>query len=169
MKAKTALGILFSLGLFVGCDTDRIAKLEKENADLKAKVEKQSAAENFDLQAKCSKDARIWFNENWSGSKKALFLDFTNHYEAKLNKCFILVEYHLNSDKGAPGEYLWVNDVNLYDVYENSKYGEFVEDHYTHTKPTVSIGQEVTTCEVYGTKCKASDEFYKLVGPYMNN
>lgn len=27
-----------------GCDADRLSKLEKENADLKAKVEKQDAA-----------------------------------------------------------------------------------------------------------------------------
>ena len=79
------------------------------------------------------------------------------------------MEYHFNSDLGIPGEYLWVNDVNLYDVYENSKYGEFSENNYTHTKPTFSTGKDVITCEVYGTKCKASDEFYKIVGPYMND
>ena len=144
-------GSLICCALLAGCDADRISKLEKENAEPKAKVEKQSAAENLDLQAKCSKDSRIWFNENWSGGKKALFLDFTNHYNTKQNKCFIVVEYHFNSDTGIPGEFLWVNDQLLYDVYENSKYGEFTANHYTHTKPEFSTGDEMTTCEVYET------------------
>ena len=52
-----------------GCDTERLNKLEKENADLKSKLDRQSAVVNYDLQAKCSKDARAWFNENWSGVK----------------------------------------------------------------------------------------------------
>jgi hypothetical protein len=79
---KLAIGLLTCCALLAGCEADRVAKLEKENADLKAKVEKQNTALDYDLQAKCSKDA--------------VLLDFTNHYDAKLNKCFILV---LESDK----------------------------------------------------------------------
>jgi hypothetical protein len=169
MKLKILLGLMLCVVLFAGCDADRISKLEKENSDLKTKLEKQSAAENFQLQAKCSKDARAWFNENWAGGKKAILLDFTNHYNAKQNKCFIIVEYHFNSETGVPGEYLWANDTNLYDVYENSKYGEFMENHYTHTKQKFSTEDEMITCEVYGTKCKTQDEFNNLVRPYTSD
>ena len=52
--------------VFCGCDTARVDRLEKENAELKAKVDKADVARDYDLQAKCSKDARAWFNKNWS-------------------------------------------------------------------------------------------------------
>jgi hypothetical protein len=44
MKAFSVMTLLTACVLLVGCDADRIAKLKKENADSKAKVEKQDAA-----------------------------------------------------------------------------------------------------------------------------
>jgi hypothetical protein len=41
MRVWAALLVCFALA---GCDKDRIGKLEKENADLKAKVDKQDVA-----------------------------------------------------------------------------------------------------------------------------
>src|SRR5579862_6348364 len=118
---KLVIGLLACCALVAGCDTDRVAKLEKENADLKAKVEKQSAAVDYDLQAKCSKDARTWFNENWSADKDTTLLTFVNHYDAKLNKCFVLVEYHYKSDFARPGGNSWTKEVSLTDVYQNAR------------------------------------------------
>lgn len=169
MKKWVEVGLLACSFLVAGCDADRIAKLEKENADLKAMVEKQNAAAAYDLQAKCSKDARMWFNENWSSDKDTILLDFTNHYNVKQNKCFILVEYHYNSRLAGPGGDSWTNDMNLYDVYENSRYAQFDENHYTYWKPKYSTGDEVITCEVSGTQCKTGQEFNNLVGQYMND
>jgi hypothetical protein len=150
---------------WVRCRSD--LKTRKGNTDLKAKIDRQSAAVNYDLQAKCSKDARVWFNENWSRDKNTIYLDFTNHYNAEHNKCFILVEYHYKTLLLDASE--WTNDVTLMDVYENAKYGEFAENHFTHFKTTITNTDEVITCEVQGTKCKTSDEFNHLVQPYMNN
>jgi hypothetical protein len=49
-----------------GCDTgERLAKLEKQNQELLAEVKKGQATADYDLQGKCSKDARAWFNENY--------------------------------------------------------------------------------------------------------
>lgn len=164
---KLAIGLLACCTLLAGCDTDRIAKLEKENADLKAKVEKQSIVVDYDLQAKCAKDARSWFNENWSRDKDTILLDFTNHYNAKQNKCFILVEYHYKSNFAGPGGDSWTNDMSLTDIYENSKYAGFDENHYTYYKPQFNTHDEVISCNVAGTKCKTGDEFNNLVSHYM--
>lgn len=169
MKTLVEIGILTCCALLAGCDADRIAKLERENADLKTKVEKQDAAIKYDLRARCSKDARTWFNQNWSRDKDTAFLDFTNHYNTKLNKCFVFVEWHYNSPWVTPGEYLWMKVINLNDVYENSKYAQFSENHYTHTKPQFSTQEEVITCDVAGTKCKTNTEFNDLVRSYMND
>jgi hypothetical protein len=152
------------------CDADRLAKLEKENADLKAKIDRTDAAVDYDLKAKCAKDSKIRFNENWnSRDKNTIVLDFTNHYNAKQNKCFILVEYHYNSSYPGQDGWSWMGDANLYDVYENQKYAEFMESHENINKPKYSSEDRVISCDVQGDKCKTSDEFNKLVSPYMND
>lgn len=163
--------IVICCALLAGCDTQRISKLEKENAELKAKLEKQSAAENFELQGKCSKDARTWFNASVSREKTTIFLDFANHYNEKRNKCFILVEHHFNSTSvlGIKEGTSWTNDETLTDVYENEKYAEFMENHITRWKPAITNDEEVIACEVQGQKCKTADEFNNLTGPYMND
>ena len=169
MEKRMAIGLLTFCILVAGCDADRIAKLEKENADLKAKVEKQSLVVDYDLQAKCAKAARTWFRENWPADKDTILLNFTDHYSAKFNKCFILVEYHYNSRLAAPGGESWTNDMNLYDVYENSKYAQFDENHYTYWKPKYSTGDEVISCTVSGKQCKTGEEFNNLVSQYMTD
>jgi hypothetical protein len=160
-----ALGVALSFA--AGCDTgQRITRLEKENEELKAEIKKNQAAADFDLQAKCSKDARAWFNENWSRDKDTVLLDFTNHYNKAQNKCFILVEYHysLNDGRGS-----WTGDMALSDIYENIKYGDFAENHLIFFKPTVGTKDQMLRCEVYGKKCKTLDEFNELIRSYLNN
>jgi hypothetical protein len=156
---------------FVACDTsDRLARLEKQNQELQAQVQKGNAAADLDLQAKCSRDARAWFTENWlPRDKDTILLDFTNHYNKKLNKCFILVEYHYDSKFAGAGGTSWTNDMLLTDVYENSKYGRFDENHYTYWKPTVTTNDEVISCELLDQKCKTIEEFNGLLRPYMND
>lgn len=149
---------------WTGCDTARIDRLEKENAELKAKADQADVAREFDLQAKCAKDARAWFNESYARDKDTQLLDFTNHYNKKENACFVFVEWHFSQ-----GESLsWVNLMSLWNVYENSKYGNFGENHYVDLKhpPT---RDEMITCEVMDKKCKSAGEFIEFIGPYLAN
>jgi hypothetical protein len=166
---KCIFGLLACCAVVAGCDADRVAKLEKENADLKAKVEKQDTALVYDLQAKCSKDARAWFNENWSRDKNTILLDFTNHYDAKLNKCFILVEHHYKSDFAGPGGNSWTNEMSLTDVQQNAKLAYFVENHITNLKPQLNTHEEVISCNVLDKECKTGDEFNNLFSHYMTD
>jgi hypothetical protein len=96
-------------------------------------------------------------------------LDFTNHYNKSLNKCFILVEYHYNSKFGLLGESSWTNDMTLTDVYENARYGEFAENHVTRLKPHFDVRIDVIQCQMLDQKCKTSDEFNGLLRPYVND
>lgn len=165
MKIKTAaLGL--AIVLCSGCDMkERISRLEKENQELKATVEKNGAVVDYDLQAKCAKDARNWFNENWQRDKNTALLEFTNHYNKSQNKCFIFVEYHYSLFSAGS----WTSNMSLWDVYENVKYAAFSEQHVivsdSKTKPTDMMIQ----CEVRGEKCKTLDEFQKGISPYLNN
>ncbi len=161
------LGASMLAFLLVGCDIpDRVSHLEKQTKEMQSEKDRVT---DYDLQAKCSKDARAWFSENWSRDKDTILLDFTNHYNKKGNKCFILIEYHYNNHFGAPGGNAWTNQMTLWDIYENNKYGEFAENHYTYYKPQVSSSDEMIMCEMLDQKCKTLDEFNNLVRPYTNN
>jgi hypothetical protein len=167
--------ILFAMVSFllvapIGCDTpERISRLEKQNQELQAELKKQEVSSDYDLQAKCGKDARAWFNANWSRDKDTALLDFTNHYNKADNKCYILVDYHYNSNLAGAGGSSWTNDVELSDIYENVKHGSLGENHYTYFKPSLSASNEVIVCEMRGKKCKTVEEFDNFIRPYMNN
>jgi hypothetical protein len=143
----------------------RISRLEMQTQELTAEVKKFTAAGDYDFQAKCSRDAKGWFNEKWPRDKATILLDYTNHYQKASNKCFILVEYHYSM--GPNGS--WVNDMMLYDVYENAKYGNFGQHNFVYLKPEYHSESLLLTCELLGTKCKTIDQFNDLVRPYMND
>lgn len=157
-------GIILLLSLGCG-DRERIDRLEKQNQELKDEVKKAQASTDYDMQVKCSRDAKAWFNDNWERDKGTLLLTYTNHYNKAQNKCFELVEYHYDIANGAS----WVGDIMLWDVYENTRYGNVSVTHMVYYKPVVSSEESVGTCEVFGTKCSSVDDFNKLVQPYMNN
>lgn len=156
--------IFFFIGF--GCDTpDRVSRLERENKDLQAQIARVNATADYDLKAKCSKDARAWFNMNWGGNKDedTILLDFTNHYNKKENRCFVFVEYHYNSHLAGNGGSSWTNHLSLWDVYENLQYADFAETSYSYPQATDNNDRkEVGTCEVFGQKCKSADEFNNL-------
>jgi outer membrane murein-binding lipoprotein Lpp len=159
-----------SVLMILGCDVpDRVSRLEKETQETKTEIEKirtaRSATADYDLQAKCSKDAKTFFTEGWRRDKDTVLLDYSNHYNKAQNKCFISVEYHFHS--GTDGS--WTNDMSLWDVYENVKYGFFFETHEVVPKPEYHVVDSVGSCEFFDKKCKTIDEFNGFIGPYLNN
>jgi hypothetical protein len=156
----------FVLLLSSGCDDrERIDRLEKQNQELKEEVKKSQASTEYDMQAKCSRDAKAWFNENWQRDKGTTLLTHTNHYNKAQNKCYELTEWHYEVGDGPS----WVGDITLWDVYENTKYGHVSVTHMIYFKPVASTNESVGACEVFGTKCSGVEEFNTLVQPYMNN
>jgi hypothetical protein len=161
------LALILSACVLLGCDIrDRVSRLEKQTKEMQ---EQRNRITDYDLRQKCANDARTWFGQNWSRDQNTILLDFTNHYSKKENTCFILVEYHHNSNFAGPNGTSWTNDMSLYDVQENRQYGEFVENHYSYFKPKFSSSNEVTMCSMQGQKCGSLDEFNKLVAGMMNN
>ena len=151
--------------LALGCDTQgRLSRLDKQNQELQEKIKNDRTTADYDLGAKCSRDARAWFKENWSQDKGTIVLDYRNHYSNALNKCFILVEYHFRSGQGSS----WANVMTLWDVYENFKYGNFSENHML-LKPDSKPEERIASCEVLDKQCKTQEEFNELIRPYLNN
>jgi hypothetical protein len=167
MHKMLRVATLGAIVLTVGCDIpDRVSRLEKDEQELKAELAKNRTAADFDFQAKCSRDATVWFSENWSRDKDTLLLTFSNHYNRAKNKCFILVEYHYSFGRGDT----WMNDQTLWDIYENSKYANFSQSSTSFlVKDNLETRESVPTCEVYGKKCTTQNEFSGLVRPYMND
>ena len=161
------VGLVFLVAA-TGCDnSDRIARLEKQNQELQAQVKKTSAAAEYDLQSRCSNEARAWFNQNWSSDTNTLLLHFTNHYNKKLNKCFIIVENHRKNLYLSDGS--WVNEITLTEVQENNQYGTFREDHEVILKPKYHVEEKTGDCAVNGKTCKSLNDFNQLSSEYMND
>lgn len=78
------------LVLLSGCNADKIARLEKENKELREQLDAATKSANLELQSKCSAQARTLFTHSYSTLPLATF---TNRYNATVNRCFSVVEY----------------------------------------------------------------------------
>jgi hypothetical protein len=133
------------------CNQDKSRQLEAQNRELAAKL----SAANLDLQDKCSKQARARCSEfeHLPG-----VVTCTNHYNGKLNKCFMLMS-QLQFSGGAASEWVKV----LSDAFEGKELGTLVNK-----------AGEVTRCDVTGpdgatTPCHSTDEFERLIKHYMED
>lgn len=91
-------------------------------------------------------------------------IQYTSHYNKKLDKCFIHVRQHsspLKDDKGVWYRFL-LN--TLSDVFGGNTVGECV-----FTLINGRINEKPDDCYVGNTKCKTIDEFEDLLHPYMED
>jgi hypothetical protein len=165
MARVPILSLIVAMLVVGGCDDpQQTARLQKENAELKAQLNEKNVTRNYDLQTRCSKDAKVWFNQSYSRDKDTMMLDFSNHYNTASNQCLILIEYHFSNRSGRS----WLNNMSLYNVYENARYGNYLEEHvigFDHDDPK----DKLITCDMFDEKCTSLDQFNKFVQPYMSN
>ena len=137
------------------CNQDKIQRLEAQNRDLAAKL----ASANLDLQDKCSKRARIEFVDLW---QKRPLGTFTNHYNIKLNKCFVLFN-EMQFDGGT----IISSGRVLMDAFE----GKELAHRFWRSEKGEKAGK-ITRCDVIaldGTDkaCHSTDEFEQMIKSYM--
>jgi len=147
--------LLFTL--CVGCNGDRIAKLEKENQELKARLAQKTVSRNSD-QMQCLREARAFFENKYKRDKSTTFLNYMNHFNRDENICYLVVEWRADN---AP--FGWTSSVSLWNVQKNSRVGVIFADESPNGKESIS------KCVVNGVSCTTIDEFNKLVQPFMNN
>jgi hypothetical protein len=75
-----------SIVLLSSCNADKIARLEKENKDLRDQLSATTKAASIELQGRCAAQARSLFTHSYQALPVATF---TNHYNATLNRCFL--------------------------------------------------------------------------------
>jgi hypothetical protein len=162
------LSASLSFLLTISCESNRIARLENENKKFKKELDRQKNIVSLDTQGKCSDASKQFFKENWSPSKNDIILDYSNHFNGALGKCFILIEWHYNDTNAGPHASRWFNDIWLYDVYEHNKYAEFAEGH-TATAPEFKEVPTLLRCSVDGAKCSSLDDFYSKSKHWMSD
>ena len=108
----------------------------------------------YELQEKCARDAHEWYKQNWKEGPPiaGLTTDYTNHYNARMGKCFMVLQVTI-VEKTAD------HTNRLMDVLENRDVGvvEWFE------------GKLPSTCTFNGQPCKSADEWNALVKPYMKD
>ncbi len=119
-----------------------------------------SNKEEYDLQERCGKRAEEILkpgNDNGisEDDKQLMMTGYRNHYNRKLNKCFVLQTTTTmpKNKKESPSilEELW-------DINENKLYGRFFK---------VKIDNKPFECNVLGEICNSENEWDSLVKPYM--
>lgn len=155
-----------------GCDASKISRLEKQNQELQSETRKNQAAVDLDMQGRCARDSKQWFDEQWAhGDKDTLSLDYQNHYNKSLHKCFALVDYRSGKRPGGRHGQSVLIHKSLWNVYENNvRQAEFSSRYISYSVKTESKSQEtIIDCRVDEKTCKSEDEFDNLVHPYMND
>lgn len=116
--------------------------------------------EDYELQERCGKRAEEKFKEAYGKAgfqTDGVLVNYINHYNKKLNKCFVLVT-GTNIPTGGNEKLGIGTDKTLWDINENKPYGSFYK---FSNKSTPSI------CDVLGRLCKSESEWDLLVKPYM--
>jgi len=154
-----AVGIL---GLFAYSQTVALRQQRRQVRELTAELDSAPKLASLDLQEKCAKQAREEFKTYWEQHEGA---SFTNHYNTKLNKCFILTAY---IDPMTASGSIWTHKM-LFDAFEGKDYAE-----YDWKSDKVKKYWEVPpfVCKVMlpsgeETMCHSSDEFDALMKQYM--
>jgi hypothetical protein len=145
--------------------TIRAQQVHLSELTAKIAVSEANAKSNLlDYQEKCAERARKAFND--LGYKPNDMAGYENHYNTRLNRCFVLVQ---NIDaKHLPT--IWTNK-NLFDAYEGKTYGEYnwhtVKDKkYWEVPPFMCKVVLPSGDDQY---CKSDDEFEKLIKTYMED
>lgn len=130
----------------------------------KADEVKQSQSlqmQNLNLQEKCAEGAKKYFQD---GGFNSTTESFVNHYNTKLNKCFILV-HSLQSQQN------YYSDA-LIDAFEGLTYARIMVNFKD------PLQQKVLECAFYPSSevndknvvsCKSQDEFNNLTRSYMSD
>jgi hypothetical protein len=109
-----------------------------------------ASAQSLQQQALCAAQASKVFQEDYPHRENGDMTHYQDHYNVKLDRCFILEYSTLGGGGGAI----------LYDAFEKRKYGEY---GWTTT------GCELTPPNGQPEACNSKAEFDAFAAKYMNN
>jgi hypothetical protein len=120
---------------------------------------KKTVKDVYELQGRCGKSSADFFKMYGSYSEaKGFSSSYENHYNGKLNKCFIIISKKWDKN-GKIDEYgISARQIELWDVQENTTYGS-----------VIFINEIMDLCVTAHPNghCKSEQEWDAFVKPYM--
>jgi hypothetical protein len=164
---KIALVTLLAAGLALTwalvTETTKNNQLQSQVTELTTKLGDKKTRESLDLQRNCAQQAekifhQLGYNLNPTGSNIAVY---QNHYNAKLNKCFMVLT-------ATAMKVTAYGEKHLFDAYEQREYGEYI---WQSSKLT-PYSDEVLSCRLSDpskaeANCKTKQEFDAFAARYM--
>ncbi len=108
----------------------------------------------YELRKECGKSA-VEFAQRWRLCEGKG--TYQNHYNMKLNVCFIHMTASCNSDKGNADTFV---AESVTDVNENKDYARYIGTGKL-------LGDKPALCYAGNNRCKSILEFHNLIEPYM--
>ncbi len=132
-----------------------------------AQAQSKSAKEDYELSARCGQDVASWFKGQYGGDRGGITMieggitmiegsgsitvDYNNHYNKSLNKCFVMITSIFSSK----GKSKAAKVFKLIDFNEHFTYGIY-DEIVTNT-----------SCLLLNKKCSSLDEWLHLTNSYM--
>lgn len=160
---KITTTIIVVLVAFFGVVYFSKQPVQIENKDLKTKA----IVSNVDLQTKCASQAKSFMDYYVVDQQEKQADEYTNHYNAKMDKCFVLIKHGITVSDGTFGVYT----KNLFDAIEKKQYGSYGWQAQQGKKYWEVAPYD---CTIYvdgnqnNTKtCTSEEEFDTLTSTYM--
>ena len=152
---------VIALAVLMRSQSASIRDLERQVHELNARFLERSKTANLDLQAKCSEQAHQAFAQ--MGYRERGITNYENHYNPKLNRCFIYVRgMDLRSSPGTVLSFGYVLD-----AFEGKRYGEYIQPSGKVEEPPWACSVTLVSGET--KTCRTLREFSQLVRAYIEN
>jgi hypothetical protein len=159
-------------------DAHCILRLLKENQELQAKVgslsapklpsRKLAAVENSNAENECARQARQVFGIEAAegGWPKSTTLDYSYHYNARLNKCFVKIDSRQFIAPNSAAQGVFTVGTHILDAFANKQYGYC---YYTLLSDTATMPCFVTLASGQQKSVRSPEEFLGLMTDYIMN
>jgi hypothetical protein len=142
----------------------QLAQYEKSIAENSEKLKAIEDTPSLELQSKCASAAAEFYARSGYTAKDSA--DYSNHYNSKLKKCFVMIK--ANDMKTAPGT-MYVT-MTVADAVEGKTYGQYMwksdkVKKYWEVPPIMCQGTAIDGSE---KTCKSQEEFAALMSGYMD-
>ena len=117
------------------------------------------AVVEYEMQRKCSVDAKSLFNYIEASSPSKGTDELSNHYNAKLNRCFALITHGITN----------ANDIytkTLFDAVERKQYASYA---WASRKDKKFWEVPPLECVTLDGQCSSEEQFDAWVKPYMSD
>jgi hypothetical protein len=139
--------------VLLGCSS------EKPTAPAATASPQNRALVEYEMQRKCSADAKSFFDYIEGSSPSKGTDELSNHYNGKLNRCFALITHGITN----------VNDIytkTLFDAVERKQYASYAwasrkDKKYWEVPPL--------ECKTLDAQCSSEEQFDAWVKPYMSD